>query len=862
MQVGAGQSVTLISGDQVTLAPSGNGTVITRAPGRANITFNTYRVNGHLNVVPEDARQLVAKGQLDNRLFDVTGLMQAGYTDATTHAVPLIVSGALSGTGVQTTQRFSAIGASAVTVAKQNTAADWAMIKSSAATQRISLDGMRSVQSTSGAQAAVRPGAQSAGTSVGASLLANKLCANNGQCPESAVLAGMQSAVQHGARVVNPGVTSQGSGANDVVQTAVKALSASTGARFVTPAAATSSATVPAAAPTFTVTIKHIGTDGKAATHGESMLVGLTNSVFDDLWDPSGTVTASVPAGQYMVVGDVAETVQGKTIWHRVVQPLLTVTGNTTVKIDARTTRPMHTSVPNAAVRPTEIQVGVERHYGNGQMFVSSLSGTDWSTLFTANLGPQVAPADVTGFVLSVWGVPGPNGDFKNTPVIYNLLGSVTGHFMTGYNRVVKSNKELAELDTSINAQVANRDGDQTLFGGSSVVFDTLGLMIPFTLPAKTVHFVDGGDVTWSGAFGEHVVGPDGVPYEVTAVGQANQTYVNGFTYATRWNAGPYGPLFDFNYHAGRTGDTMWFGLPMFSDQDQHRGGSLSDSAYTKVFRNGQLIAQSDALQLQWTAQPGLANFKIEKFVTRPSFSGLSTTVSGTWTFKSDTTTALTSLPLWVVRYHPVEDSHNEVAYSPTTTIPIELQSQPTAPVGNLNTLTVQISGDHGQTWEPAVVEPAPNGRYVAMAPTPANASGISLRSYLTDTIGDTESQTIIDAWHFSGTVPSSPNPSPIQHNQPSCAVTPTVPTLDASKMYITSTATNNCTVFAIFWLMQYDATNETGWRTIYETWMNPTSTAENRMPCFGDGTHVYKAVEWDSNMMGYHITPPVTITC
>ncbi|SPL96486.1 peptidase S8 and S53, subtilisin, kexin, sedolisin [[Actinomadura] parvosata subsp. kistnae] len=91
-EVSAGRTVTLITGDRVTVM-DGGGAVIKAGAGRDDITFTTSESGGRLRIVPSDARPLLRAGRLDPRLFDVTGLLESGYDDRR-GSVPLIVTGA------------------------------------------------------------------------------------------------------------------------------------------------------------------------------------------------------------------------------------------------------------------------------------------------------------------------------------------------------------------------------------------------------------------------------------------------------------------------------------------------------------------------------------------------------------------------------------------------------------------------------------------------------------------------------------------------------------------------------------------------------------------------------------------------
>jgi subtilisin family serine protease len=89
--VPAGTTVTLLTGDEVTLSGSRVVNVLPAA-GREHVAFFTDTdENGDVNVVPEDAAAMMSQGKLDPRLFDVTGLVKAGYDDAKRGTLPIIV---------------------------------------------------------------------------------------------------------------------------------------------------------------------------------------------------------------------------------------------------------------------------------------------------------------------------------------------------------------------------------------------------------------------------------------------------------------------------------------------------------------------------------------------------------------------------------------------------------------------------------------------------------------------------------------------------------------------------------------------------------------------------------------------------
>jgi subtilisin family serine protease len=84
-------TVTLITGDQVTVHDNAVRSV-RPGDGREKMSFSRLVAGGHTYVIPADAQRLVATGQLDRRLFDVTTLIEFGYDDANRDTVPLIVT--------------------------------------------------------------------------------------------------------------------------------------------------------------------------------------------------------------------------------------------------------------------------------------------------------------------------------------------------------------------------------------------------------------------------------------------------------------------------------------------------------------------------------------------------------------------------------------------------------------------------------------------------------------------------------------------------------------------------------------------------------------------------------------------------
>jgi subtilisin family serine protease len=86
-----GQTITLITGDKVRLSGADQPDIDLRQDVSKLVSYSTYQRNGDWYVLPSDAAPLVRAGLVDERLFDVTELVNEGYDDAHTDKVPLLV---------------------------------------------------------------------------------------------------------------------------------------------------------------------------------------------------------------------------------------------------------------------------------------------------------------------------------------------------------------------------------------------------------------------------------------------------------------------------------------------------------------------------------------------------------------------------------------------------------------------------------------------------------------------------------------------------------------------------------------------------------------------------------------------------
>jgi subtilisin family serine protease len=137
----AGSTITLITGDRLTVAAGPNGDQlvrIERAPGRDHIGFFRSTVargkQRDLVVVPSDALPLLDAGRLDRRLFNVSALVRQGFADSADATLPLIISHAgtpqrsLASLASRPTRWLSSLNSEAVAVKKADAATLWSTL--------------------------------------------------------------------------------------------------------------------------------------------------------------------------------------------------------------------------------------------------------------------------------------------------------------------------------------------------------------------------------------------------------------------------------------------------------------------------------------------------------------------------------------------------------------------------------------------------------------------------------------------------------------------------------------------------------------------------------------------------------------
>ncbi|MFI5692760.1 S8 family serine peptidase [Kribbella sp. NPDC051586] len=493
----------------------------------------------------------------------------------------------------------------------------------------------------------------------------------------------------------------------------------------------------------YTLTVKSIGPDGKPAP-----AAGTSAFTRDDwpteLEDPSGTAKVRLPKDDYMLSTslEVARPGHDEPAVYHLVQPMLHLTGDTTVVMDARSTRPIQVSVPrpDAALVVGAAGLTMPDDWAFGLRY----GFDDPTAVFTAQVGP---PADgVSGDLSTTWARRNADGTFDNSPYVFTQLDQLAGRFPTGVRRTLDPAK-MARVDQTFNATSGRRGLVSTGWGYG------FAELIAYDLPVKRQLFHDPGPANSlrsevSTTVDEFEAGAPDV--SLTSVGRTAAPYQAGQHYRESFNVAAFAPTAGLAF---RSADALGIVVFPLADAGGGWGGAdvAADAQSTKLYRDGILIADYDdrfgwANPFDLPAEP--ATYKLVSTLDRHSVSPFSTKVEHTWTFRSSGTSSEVLLPVLGIGYRPVVDDHNLTPRTPILSVPVVIDHQTGTSLPRIDKFTVEYAGGAATDWKPVKLVRKGPGRYVAQFRAPAGAS-VSLRAKVVDGDGNQTEQTVTDAIRF-----------------------------------------------------------------------------------------------------------------
>ncbi|ADB30656.1 hypothetical protein Kfla_1559 [Kribbella flavida DSM 17836] len=498
------------------------------------------------------------------------------------------------------------------------------------------------------------------------------------------------------------------------------------------------------AAGTAKLTLRHLDRTGALAPGAQTALASLDGSVNTPIEVGTGEVSVELPVGRYVVVS-LQRTGESTTL---LVQPLLDLTADTTATLDARRAEPLDVTVDDPTVASAASALYFARRMDDGTTIQFDLYAGPVDQLLAGHVGPAVPAAELTSSLVSYWAVPGPAGDFANSPVSYNTLDTVReGEFFTGHQRLVRK-AEMAALVSRLSTTAPGLSLNKSVTVLAPGMFGAWGRGLPRTGPGTVTEYVEAGAELF-GNFQERTAGPDS--QLVTALDwPASRTFEAGRSYDFSWNQAVLGPRVREG-SATRYGDVLGTGIVMYNDAAGNAGWGVDDAVATRLYRDGKLIAESGRpgdIGRGVEMGPGPATFRLEGEIDRPDATRRSTTIKAAWTFRSDTASESgEALPLWSVQFQPEVDQTNVATATRVTKLPLTVTSQPGAKVGRMKLPEVELSGDGGKTWRRVGVVATGGDNYLAVGATPLPAKTISLRVKAADSHGNTLEQTITDAY-------------------------------------------------------------------------------------------------------------------
>ncbi|MEV5963281.1 S8 family peptidase [Kribbella sp. NPDC051952] len=498
----------------------------------------------------------------------------------------------------------------------------------------------------------------------------------------------------------------------------------------------------------YDIDVKHLLPNGKGTDRNYTIVYGLDHELgLQVKTDAQGNGKLRLPKGRYLVDGIVGDSADRN---YQLVWPNLVLDHTTHLAVDARKTKPIAWTLPRKGTELVEADFGYYRK-ADGYLIDGSMSTTDVSKLYVGSMGAPAPGDDLISWTSSRWVVPGKAGDPRNAPYSYNLVQSKRGSYYTGYRRVVREN-QLATVRAQYTGDHPGTIGADEQFAWiPGVEASTPGIPIEYDLPATSTQFFETKDVAWDEML-TYVLRKDGAEsYPLSLSTTSPKKFRAGRTYSERWGAAVANTGFGLGDGSTRKGNELTIFMFPVSDQDGHAGTAIStDSESTRLYRDGELLANSDAAGQLWIekAPAEKASYRLEVSMRRAQLQ-LASRVEHVWTFTSqDTGKATEVLPLREIEFRPVVDGQNSVERKTVSTLPFAVVHQPGAKVAGIRSVSVQVSGDGGRTWQSAIVVPKGDGTYAAVFKTPA-AKVISLRSSVADRAGTTATQTVFGAYRI-----------------------------------------------------------------------------------------------------------------
>ncbi|WP_314613935.1 serine protease [Streptomyces stackebrandtii] len=478
---------------------------------------------------------------------------------------------------------------------------------------------------------------------------------------------------------------------------------------------------------TYALTIRHLDRAGAATSGYRTNVTGISGPGADASaapYDESGTVTVRLPKGRYLLDSTLlgADPAAG-TDW--VVQPRLDLDRDTAITVDARTTAPVSVRPQESGARYLHSMAFVEATHEGTTRSANIMMASDG--LRVAHLGPAAESGSVKEWIDTYW-----SGERADYALGYTFTSD---RVLTGLVR----NPAPAALAT-VKVRAANPSG-ATGTGFVDIqpsAGPTVGLVQPVAPLATATFLVTPERGKWDVGYAAPAA-PETPPNRYSANGFAVRA---GATTTHTFDNAVFGPALDPAPGARpaglRTGDTLALDIPLLADGEGHAPSAPRfHAATTTLHRDGVLIGTRNGApgRAEFTTTPGRAAYKLTATATHGSGPTAGGRVTASWTFTSAAASRPAELPLSTVRFTPALALDGTAPAGALVRVPVTVGGA--AAQAGVRSLTVSMSSDGGTTWTKV---PVVDGQ--AGFRTPGAGGTVSLRAELTDTAGNTLTQT------------------------------------------------------------------------------------------------------------------------
>ncbi|SFF47191.1 Serine protease, subtilisin family [Actinacidiphila alni] len=506
-------------------------------------------------------------------------------------------------------------------------------------------------------------------------------------------------------------------------------------------------------APSYDLTLDFRDRSGAPTANATGVVYAADGTAWFASPDLDGTLTLRLPKGRTSVVSTVfaSDADDGQGPMSVLLDPRVDLGHDTTLSVDARRARPVRLAAPDPAAA-----------FVGGTLAVSDTSGPvpttyDWDVddfgkLFVGQAEGRLPAGQYTADYTGQWTRPASPGRTVST---YRLDWRRTGD-LSGFT-ARPTTRDVVAVPLAVGAAGPARKATLVVTpllpsGGWYASYLTEA-----SLPVRgTDYFLRSGKVLWHYAVGRSVTGPDGEEQPVDTFSADPRGFTAPRPPALRFGVGVFGPSLpagtpwpddDRAPAVGgyRKGDELTVNVPLFDDSADHLADSSYTTARTTLTTGGTTVFRTDTPPdgAPHTVPTGAAAYRLTTDVRRdPALFPLSDRVTARWTFRSAHTDTGTpaALPLSVVRYAPALAPDSSAPAGRPYAVPYRVQRSATA--GRVARIAFQVSYDAGRTWRAV---PSRGGRVLLQHPRVA--ATVSLRVRLSDTDGNTLTQTVLDAY-------------------------------------------------------------------------------------------------------------------